>query len=69
MSKNKVKIGNDNSLKNTNFAGGDINVTSSETKNSFWRCVLKHIDAIITAIISGAVSAFIAWLVTYLCLK
>lgn len=69
MSKNKISIGNNNSFKNTNIAGGDIATTDSKAKNKFWCWVLKHLDAVITAVISGAVSAFVSWLITYLCLK
>lgn len=66
---NRINIGNNNSLKGTNIAGNDINNPEPEKNNKFLLWLLKHLDAIITAIISGAVSAFVAWLITYLCLK
>ena len=64
---NNINIGNDNKIKDANIAGNNVNVSASNNKNKFWKWVLKHFEAIIAAIISGATSAFVAWLITYFC--
>ncbi len=66
---NRIDIGNNNSLKETNIAGNDINNSKPDKDNKILAWFLKHLDAIITAIISGAVSAFVSWIITYSCLK
>lgn len=66
---NKINIGNNNRMKDTNIAGNNVIISKEGKKNNFWLWVLKHLEAIISAVISGAVSALVAWLITYLCLK
>lgn len=66
---NKINIGDNNGIKETNIAGNDVNVSNENGKNKLWLWILKHLESIISAAISGAVSAFVAWLITYLCLK
>ena len=66
---NNINIGDNNKIKETNIAGNNVNVSNQKDKNRFWKWGLKHFEAIIAAIISGATSAFVAWLITYFCLK
>ena len=64
----KIRIGDNNNMEKTNIVGGDVYNTERKS-NGFWLWVLKHAETIVTAIISGAVSAAVSWFITYLCLK
>lgn len=66
---NKINIGNNNRMEDTNIAGNNIIISKEGKKNNFWMWILKHLEAIVSAVISGAVSALVAWFITYLCLK
>ena len=66
---NRIDIGDNNKLNNTNISGNDVVIEEQRKGNKFWKWFLKHLESIVTAIISGAVCAFVTWLITYLCLK
>ena len=69
MMGNRIDIGSNNKIKGSNISGNDTTIIKEDKKRTFISWFLKHLGTIITAIISGAVSAFVAWLITYLCLK
>ena len=66
---NRIEIGDNNQLKDTNIAGNNVSLPEPKNKKSIWNWVLRHIEAIIAAIISGAVSALVSWLITYFCFR
>ena len=65
---NKIEIGDNNKISKTNIAGNNINKVDPQ-KNRLWKWFLKHLETILVAIISGATSAFVSWLITYLVLR